>query len=1536
MDNEAHCLFDKFLQGKTCRETLSLFQELCHHLHLDPTDYRNFYQKLKGSLNYWKAKALWVKLDKRASHNDYEQGRACAGTKCLVLGAGPCGLRAAIELVFLGARVLVVEKRDSFSRNNVLHLWPFTIHDLRALGAKKFYGKFCSGSLDHISIRQLQLILLKVALILGVEVHVNVEYKGFREPPKDQKEKGIGWRADLLPAGHPVSEYEFDVFVSAGGGKYVPEGFKKKEMRGKLAIGITANFVNHNSTAEAKVEEISGVAYLYNQKFFQQLRKDTGIDLENIVYYKDDTHYFVMTAKKQSLLKYGVIDQDKQDADSLLSMQNVSSESLLRYAREAANFSTKYQLPNLEFATNHRGEPDVAMFDFTCMYRSEFAALVKERHGHRLLVALVGDCLVEPFWPLGTGIARGFLAAFDTAWLVRKWGMGIAPVELLAERESIYQLLSQTTPGNTNKNISRYSIDPVTRYPNLNLSYFKPHQVQHLYDVGGTTDVEKETKQTKGKMLRNDSVGGYEELLSWCQQHTEGYKNVKVVDLTTSWKSGLALCALIHRFRPDLINFESLKENSVAENNQLAFNITEKEFGISPIMTGREMAAVSSPDKISMVMYLTQFNEFFKDLSPELQDVTKKKIMTLSTAKSALLFLSNLRKNVANKRSSLEKEDFEDESETKRRRDSFASDAEPGTLLKKGLNEAFVGQSSIHSPWNKSSNAHAEQPQEKPNEATAEAKREGFFRQAEGPSSSEVCYFCKERVYVVERLSADGQFFHRGCFTCHQCGTTLRFGNYAFDSKDGKFYCMPHYTSLLGSNQNEREETAPIQKKDFPDGEMVLDCAVERIGDHIQGTEAATGKDEDSDYEEALDGQMDNENQQEEGSDQCDEETELAGKYQEEGIDEGLQEEREDEEQGEEGSNQYNEETKLTEKGLYECTEPNRVPVMRHLTSPGRSPSQDMDQAFLSHTVGEHQWSSNGKSISYGSSIDSIFTAGSGKNSMDYKNIIEPPNGAYNNGSEGPPSPATNQSTPYLSDTNVISSIFVELPPVLLDNVVPLGNIAEINAERVGVSQMRQSSTTDKTFIPSLEISEAHTTESSPSHSAKPLHLEDANIEESVEDAERESESSVLPKELSSANVDLIIDKEKDNGNVSMKKLSLSATQRCKLTRLSVTSDSDSESQEDGTQPSIQSDDKIPSEASKILPLIPATSIGAEFGDSGQEWQVPDNSSQVLRTGNNRSNKEQERKSQVYWDSPCPDLKDKSSPNASQPLHTKSELELPKVKTTGDLEHGEKPAEKDLASETSNKSKSKLSPFSKVLSRISKRGKKNKEHVNSAPRLPKAEIPAIQVSPAPQKEVKYCNLSDNGQSEEDEEEEDSFSEDELESNTEPPIKTKLSPEESAARRETWRLRTFERHAKQEIMSRFLKAQMIQRRLEEIEQMFHELEQRGIHLEQEMRMSKREQPQLMQSWIMLVQDKNQLLSEESELMISATEDREGLSGGGEDLQGNDRGGQDEGQIGHIPGATETSGARTVCSAGAWSCSKGPLRRCHHHLDMTIAH
>ena len=96
---------------------------------------------------------------------------AIAGFRgCLSLLLSVCMLPGRAHPVPGTQSMVVVEKRDRFSRNNVLHLWPYNIHDLRGLGAKKFYGKFCAGAIDHISIRQLQCMLLKVALLLGVEV----------------------------------------------------------------------------------------------------------------------------------------------------------------------------------------------------------------------------------------------------------------------------------------------------------------------------------------------------------------------------------------------------------------------------------------------------------------------------------------------------------------------------------------------------------------------------------------------------------------------------------------------------------------------------------------------------------------------------------------------------------------------------------------------------------------------------------------------------------------------------------------------------------------------------------------------------------------------------------------------------------------------------------------------------------------------------------------------------------------------------------------------------------------------------------------------------------------------------------------------------------------------------------------------------------------------------------------------------------------------------------------------------------------------
>uniref|UniRef100_A0A8C0FVE1 F-actin monooxygenase n=1 Tax=Bubo bubo TaxID=30461 RepID=A0A8C0FVE1_BUBBB len=1040
--SQAGQIFENFVQASTCKGTIQAFNILTRQLELDPLDNRNFYTKLKSRVTTWKAKALWNKLDKRASHKEYKRGKSCMNTKCLIIGGGPCGLRTAIELAFLGAKVVIVEKRDTFSRNNVLHLWPFTIHDLRGLGAKKFYGKFCAGSIDHISIRQLQLILFKVALILGVEIHVNLEFVKVLEPPEDQENQKIGWRAEFLPVDHPLSEYEFDVIIGADGRRNTLEGFRRKEFRGKLAIAITANFINRNTTAEAKVEEISGVAFIFNQKFFQDLKEETGIDLENIVYYKDSTHYFVMTAKKQSLLDKGVIINDYIDTELLLCGENVNQSNLLSYAREAADFATNYQLPSLDFAINHYGQPDVAMFDFTSMYASENAALVRERHRHQLLVALVGDSLLEPFWPMGTGCARGFLAAFDTAWMVRSWAQGKPPLEILAERESIYRLLPQTTPENINKNFDQYTIDPGTRYPNLNSSCVRPHQVRQLYV---TNELQQCPLERVGSIRRSVNLSRHEsdsrpnKLLTWCQKQTEGYRNVNVTDLTTSWKSGLALCAIIHRFRPDLIDFDALNEEDVVKNNQLAFDVAEQEFGIPPVTTGKEVGSAREPDKLSMVMYLSKFYELFRGTPLRAVDAGDKQNgenNDLCSAKSSNFIFNNYinltlprkrvpkvegktEENETNKRrrkglfgasgfSSQETNAVKEQSDGRegmnqnkvksmatqllakfeenapntvfRRQElidrpgllssdppvnpRFAKPKDPSllppqpkrqvvarsehevrepkqslngsdhmarrarTVLKpdtqpslsetsenlasacsaafvlsgvlerlqhleekmkqkraqtianrefqkknikekaehlasmfgymefpksklptKGLSHSQPPTPSCPPPHDSAAasssssvrsaspavpsrqmtvgkvsravgavaevlvnlyvNDHRPKPQPPPLELGSLRKE---FPQSIG--GSDICYFCKKRVYVMERLSAEGHFFHRECFKCEICSTTLRLGIYAFDVDEGKFYCKPHFTHCkISTKHRKRRATLQIQGK---------------------------------------------------------------------------------------------------------------------------------------------------------------------------------------------------------------------------------------------------------------------------------------------------------------------------------------------------------------------------------------------------------------------------------------------------------------------------------------------------------------------------------------------------------------------------------------------------------------------------------------------------------------------------------------------------------------------------------------------------
>ncbi|VVC45262.1 EEIG1/EHBP1 N-terminal domain,Domain of unknown function DUF3585,Calponin homology domain [Cinara cedri] len=113
-----------------------------------------------------------------------------------------------------------------------------------------------------------------------------------------------------------------------------------------------------------------------------------------------------------------------------------------------------------------------------------------------------------------------------------------------------------------------------------------------------------------------------QDLLEWCKDITKGYPGVKVTNLTTSWRNGLAFCAIIHHFRPDLIEFNHLKPHDIRENCKTAFDAGEI-LGISRVIEPSDMGVLTIPDKLAVMTYLYQLRAHFTGHELEVQLIGK-------------------------------------------------------------------------------------------------------------------------------------------------------------------------------------------------------------------------------------------------------------------------------------------------------------------------------------------------------------------------------------------------------------------------------------------------------------------------------------------------------------------------------------------------------------------------------------------------------------------------------------------------------------------------------------------------------------------------------------------------------------------------------------------------------------------------------------------------------------------------------------------------------------------------------------------------
>jgi len=270
------------------------------------------------------------------------------------------------------------------------------------------------------------------------------------------------------------------------------ESIEVSGLRAEDAIGLVCNFTPSQSSSVGGdgMLRCFSLARQFYESLFRRLEEETGAALENIVYTRSKaSHYFVMTPTKRCLAESGILKDP--GAKPMLNTSNVDRDALDRLVRRIVAFRFREGQETLpEAYASSASSPSSAgkaaelqyadsgpqLFDFSKMYRAadglNFLAppppAGKASEDNHLLVGLAGDSLVEPFWPEGLGIVRGFFGALDISNAAARWASGASCEAVRSEFTAAYGQLKTLGAATRTRVLrddeSKYALAPCSRY----------------------------------------------------------------------------------------------------------------------------------------------------------------------------------------------------------------------------------------------------------------------------------------------------------------------------------------------------------------------------------------------------------------------------------------------------------------------------------------------------------------------------------------------------------------------------------------------------------------------------------------------------------------------------------------------------------------------------------------------------------------------------------------------------------------------------------------------------------------------------------------------------------------------------------------------------------------------------------------------------------------------------------------------------------------------------------------------------------------